>query len=163
MKKGIIAILSSVTGVSIGVLGAGNVLTKRISEKQKMADKHLALFLLMNQWVKVKQEHKDIAQYLNEKGYKRIAIYGMSYVGERLYDELKVSDIEIVYAIDKKADGIYAEVNMFTPDDDLPPVDAVIVTPVFFFHEIEEKLKNQTKAFSPRSGRSSEGYPPHNR
>ena len=146
MKKGIAVALSAVLGASVGALGTKNMCNAKTAEKQKMSDKHLALFLLMNQWVKVKQEQKDIAQYLEKKGYKKIAIYGMSYVGERLFDELKDSGIETAYAIDKKTDGIYAEIDVFAPDDTLPAVDAVIVTPVFFFEEIKQTLSSQTKA-----------------
>ena len=40
--------------------------------------------------------------------YKEIAIYGMSYLGERLADELAGSDITVKYAIDRNADNIYA-------------------------------------------------------
>ena len=94
----------------------------------------------------VKQDNKDIAAYLLEQGYKKIAIYGMSYVGETLYHELEGSGIEIAYAIDKKAEGMFADIEVMSPDDVLPEVDAVIVTPVFFFDEIEELLVSKMNA-----------------
>lgn len=146
MKKGIVAVISSIVGAAIGMIVAGKLIGKSGTDKQTMSDKHLALYLLMNQWVKVKQQGKSIPQYLLQKGYKKIAIYGMNYVGETLFDELNNSEIEIAYAIDKNAEGIYAEVDMFSPDDTLPEADAVIVTPVFFFDEIEELLSTKTEA-----------------
>ena len=70
----------------------------------------------------------------------------MSYVGERLYDELKDSDIEVKYAIDKNADGIYSDVEIVTPQEELKEVDAIVVTPVFYFDEIVEALEKKTES-----------------
>ena len=100
MKKGTISVLSALTGAIVGaVVGAGAV-TKAIGgaegKTQEMSDKHLALFLMMNQWVKVKQEGKNLASYFEKNGYKKIAIYGMSYAGETLLEELKDSEINVV-------------------------------------------------------------------
>ena len=41
---------------------------------------------------------------------------------------------------------MYADVELLSPDDELPDVDAVIVTPVFFFDEIEEMLASKMDA-----------------
>ena len=71
MKKGIISIISALLG---GIVGAG-VVGKTMMEKensiQTMSDKHFSLFLMMNQWVKVKQEGKSLAEYFKKEGYKK--------------------------------------------------------------------------------------------
>ena len=54
---------------------------------------------------------------------------------------MKDSNIEVRYVIDKNAENIYADVEVKKPEDDLEEVDAVIVTAVFFFDEIEEQLE----------------------
>ena len=51
-----------------------------------------------------------------------------------------------MYAIDKNSDKIFASIDVLSPDDSLPEVDAVIVTPIFFFDEIEEVLVTKTEA-----------------
>lgn len=146
MKKGIVAVLSALIGGGIVAIGARKVFDKTICEKQQLADKHLALYLLMNQWIKVKQQGENISDYLIKEGYKKVAIYGMNYVGQTLYEELKDSEIEVMYAIDKKADEIYSDLDVFSPKDDFAPVDAIIVTPIFFFDEIYEELILKTNA-----------------
>lgn len=143
MKKGVIGVLSLLAGAAGGAIGVGKVTGTKISEKQQMSDKHLALFLMMNQWVKVKQDGKNLASYFEKNGYKKIAIYGMSYAGETLVDELKETNIEVAYGIDKKVDTIYADVDIVSIEDDLEPVDAVVVTAITFFDEIEEKLSDK--------------------
>lgn len=144
MKKAMISVLSSVVGATVGAaVGAGAVGKRKAEENgkiQSMSDKHLALFLMMNQWVKVKQEGKNVASYLEKKGYHKIAIYGISYAGETLIDELRGSSVEISYGIDKNADTIYSDINLVSPDDILEEVDAIVVTAITFFDEIEEKL-----------------------
>ena len=108
-----------------------------------MSDKHFALFQMMNQWVKVKQEGKNLALYFEKNEYKKIAIYGMSYAGETLMDELKDTGVIVAYAIDKNADSIYADVDVMSMDDELESVDAVVVTAITFFDEIEENLSEK--------------------
>lgn len=143
MKKVIISLLSAVAGVAIGAAVVSKKVTNSNSQIQKMSDKHLALFLLMNQWVKVKQEGKDLTSYFEANGYKKIAVYGMSYVGETFVDELKGTDVEIAYGIDKNADGIYADIDIVSAEDELQNVDAVVVTAITYFNEIEYMLKEK--------------------
>ena len=140
MKKIIISVLSGLTGAVVGAGAVGKVTATSIDKVKNMSDKHLALFLMMNQWVKVKQEGKNLSDYFEKNSYKKIAIYGMSYAGETLIDELKDSNIIVAYTIDKNADSIYSDIDIVAIEDDLKPVDAIVVTAITFFDEIEEKL-----------------------
>lgn len=143
MKKGVISVLSMLTGVAAGAGTVGKIERDKLAKAEKLSGKHLALFLMMNQWVKVKQEGKQLASYFEGNGYYKIAIYGMSYAGETLIDELKGSDITIAYGIDQRADSIYTDIDVIALDDNseqLEQVDAVVVTAITFFDEIEEKL-----------------------
>lgn len=146
MKKGMLAFLSALTGAIIGIAGTGKICLRNTSKVQNTSEKYFELFLLMNQWVKIKQEGKSIADYLSHKKYKTISIYGISYAGETLIEELKNSSIEITYAIDQNADNICSEIEVFDPNDTLPSVDAIIVTPVYYFRSIKEKLELKTNA-----------------
>lgn len=143
MKNGVISFLSVLTGALIGAGVMGKIKGKSIKEAEKMSEKHLALFLMMNQWVKIKQENKELASYFEKKGFKKIAIYGMSYVGETLVDELKNSNITVLYGIDQKADSIYANIDIVFIEDELREVDAIVVTAITFFDEIEKKLSGK--------------------
>ena len=76
MKKVMIPILSAGAGVLAG-MAAGAGLTKKasnteIAKEREMAEKHLALFLMMNRWVEVKQQGKSPADYLLTKKYQTI-------------------------------------------------------------------------------------------
>lgn len=140
MKKGVIGALSLLAGAAGGALSVGQAAKKKLKNEEQYANKHLALYKMMNQWVRVKQQGKNLASYFEENGYKKIAIYGMSYAGETLLEELKDSDIEVAYGIDGNARSIYANVEVVTMDDYLEEVDAVVVTAITFYDEIEENL-----------------------
>lgn len=143
MKKSIISVVSMLAGTVVGAGVIGKVEADRLYCAQKMSDKHLALFLLMNQWVKVKQEGKSLSSYFEKNGYKKIAVYGMSYAGETFIEELRNSNVEVVYGIDQRAGSIYADVDIISIESELEPVDAVVVTAITFFDEIEEKLREK--------------------
>lgn len=130
-------------GMAAGAGAIEKIEGGRVNKVQNMSDKHLALFLMMNQWVKVKQKNKRLEDYFEKKGYKKIAVYGMSYAGETFIDELSGSEIKIMYGIDQNASSIYADIDIVSVEDALDEVDAVIVTAITYFNEIEEKLSQK--------------------
>ena len=148
MKKITGNVIAALAGAAAGAVGgsilAGIALNK--TDYQQLANKHLAIMKLYDQWLQTKQEGKSMVEYFHQNHINSIAVYGMSFVGQRLYEELKDSDITISYAVDKNAAGIYADVDILTPDDDLPQTDAIVVTAVYFFNEIEELLEEKTTA-----------------
>ena len=91
-------------------------------------------------WINIHHREKTIEQYFIEKGLKSIAIYGMAELGELLYDELFDTEIKIKYVIDKCRASVYAEVPVFSPEDELEEVDAIIITAVHYYDEICETL-----------------------
>lgn len=143
MKKGIITILSALTGAAVGAGAVKKVESEKLNKMRSMSNKHLELFKMMSQWVKVKQEGKNLSSYLEKNGYKKIAVYGMSYAGEALINELENSEIAVAYGIDRNAESLYADIDIVSIDDDLEEVDAVVVTAITFFDEIEEKLSQK--------------------
>lgn len=144
MKKGLVTILTIILGMTTGAVVTGKTARRTLSAAKQMSDKHLALYLMMNRWVEIKQDGKNITDYFHRNGYESIAIYGMNYAGERLLHELKDSDIEVKYGIDQRADEIYTDIDVITIDVELPSVDVIVVTPIYFYGEIQDKLAHLT-------------------
>jgi len=67
----------------------------------------------------------------------------MSYAGVTLVDELKDTGITVAYGIDRNADAIYSDIDIFSMEAGLEEVDAVVVTAIPFFDEIEQKLSEK--------------------
>ena len=55
------------------------------------------------------------------------------------------SDVDVKYAIDKKADERYSEVDIYLPDEELEKVDVIIVTAITFMDEIEKMLSEKVE------------------
>lgn len=130
-----------------GIIGIVILIRKKTKKKldalQQLSNKHLDLYLMMNQWVRVKQEGKNISNYLIENRYKKIAIYGMSYAGKTLIRELEKTEVEVAYVIDKHADDIYTDIKMISDANPSIKIDAVIVTAITSYNEIKEELQKK--------------------
>lgn len=117
------------------------VLKNMLLENQTYSKKHFAMFRVMNEWFKKKQQGKHIKSFFIKNGYRKIAIYGMGDMGERLYDELCGTEIEVAYGIEQCKRGQYKELQILSLEDDLDQVDSVVVTAIYYFVEISEKIK----------------------
>lgn len=143
MKKGSVAVLSAIIGAVAGAAGSGYLGNKQVEQKAEKVDKFKGYYNMLNQWLILKQEGKNLSEYFKENNYKTVAIYGMGEMGNRLYDELKGSDIEVKYAVDKNAASTYSELEVIELEDDFDTVDAMVVTATFAFDEIEEKISDK--------------------
>jgi hypothetical protein len=110
-----------------------------INNKDKQLAKFKGYFNLLHQWMLLKEQSKSLDKLLLNRGYKTIAIYGMGVIGKHLQEELKKSCIKIAYGIDRKS-ITNIDFKILNINDDLPKVDAVIVTAIFDFETIEEEL-----------------------
>lgn len=106
-------------------------------------EKYYELFTLMSRWVLVKQQGKSFAAYFEKHGYRKIAIYGMSQVGQALLKELEMSAVEVAYAIDQNADWLFADCRLVKISDRLEEVDAIVITPVYYYETIKNDLRQK--------------------
>lgn len=104
-------------------------------------------FLIFNDWMKLKQEGKSLQSYFEDNRMKKVAIYGFGALGQRLYEDMKKLDVELAYVIDRNAENIKIDgLKVVTLDHELELVDAIIVTPIQFFMDIERDLESRTSA-----------------
>lgn len=143
MKKITNLILAILLGTAVGAGVVGKIENEKLCKARALSNKHFELFKMMTQWVKVKQAGKNLSDYLEKDGYKRVAVYGMSYAGEALVDELKNSAVTVAYGIDRNAASLYSDIDIVSMNDDLEDVDAIIVTAITFFDEVEKELSEK--------------------
>lgn len=130
------SMLLFLTGLLCTAKKAGSV----ILEKQHNVEKFQKLFSVLEIWVEKKQQGKNIEDFLKRNEYYSVAVYGLGNVGKLLEEELK-DYAELRYGIDRRT--VSTEFPVYRPEDDLPEVDVVIVTPAYEFEEIEEALKKK--------------------
>lgn len=143
MKKRNLAVISTLLGAAAGGTAIKISSSQKIEERDEILSKVHVLYCAFDRWLQIRQEGRTLAEYFKKNNYKTVAIYGMKELGERLLDELKDSGITVCYAIDKNADQIYADVDILTPEDELKPVDVIVVTAIYYFDEIEENLSEK--------------------
>jgi lactate dehydrogenase-like 2-hydroxyacid dehydrogenase len=91
-------------------------------------------FITMKRWMENRNAGKMLDAYFREHGYKTIAIYGAGDLGKLLYEELKNTDIKVLYFIDRNAEGLYQIEDIPVIDLDAVTenkgIDALVVTPL---------------------------------
>ena len=101
-------------------------------------------FRLYDDWLRLKRKGGSIDIFFEKNGYRRIAVYGLGLIGKQLVEELEGSDIKVVFGIDIKGEEIdVAGLDVLKPEqiiDDGRETDAVVVTAMMSFYEIERNL-----------------------
>ena len=98
---------------------------------------------ILDTWLYLKEENILLKKYLLKRNINSIAIYGMGILGKHLLKELEFSEIEVSYAIDRKAEALHMGVKMYSPEDEFPMVDAIVVTATYAFFDIQKQLKKR--------------------
>lgn len=147
MSKTSCFVLSAFAGIGIGLFAGGKIIGRQYEKHcgliENQADRFSEFYTLMQQWVKVYQTGHNLENYFKKNNYRKIAVYGMSDMGYMVLKELEKSEIEVLYCIDRNADSLFAEIDVRRPDEDLSPVDAVIVAVVQFYDEVKETLSEK--------------------
>lgn len=138
LSTAIVGILGLTSGIAVGYFKA-----RTNSSEEEMKNKMLKYYITLNNWIGKKQKNINLSSYFEKMGYKSVAIYGMKEVGERLYDELKDTKTEVKYAIDQNAESIYADIDVYLPDDKLPEADVIVVTATYYYNSILNNIKDK--------------------
>ena len=144
MKKIVIALLAGALGVGAGVAASNYFFGKVIHEKAGKIDKFRGYYNILNKWFALRSAGKKVEDYFLDKGYDKIAVYGMGELGSRLIEDLKDSKVHVAYGIDNKPATAYGEVTVYGVEDELPIADVIVVTPTFAFEDIKQTLESIT-------------------
>lgn len=148
MLKNLLVIMLGIviflTGVFLGKISDRKEMLLRLAESNKVAERYHTWVRMYDIWMINKKENKEIGAYLLQKGYRKIAIYGMSFLGIRLYYELKDSNVNVKYGLDRNETVKIVGLDIKNPDMVVgEDIDAVIVTALLTYDEIESYLKKR--------------------
>ena len=120
------------------VLGKGGeqeldaIVNEGLREQVRFHQKHYSkmefIYNIFDQLLNLTESKRSIGHMLCEKGYIRIAIYGLGCIGKHVIAELKNSDIQIIYGIDQNAHNLKFDFPLYTIEDNLPQVDLILIT-----------------------------------
>ena len=146
-KKVIGGIIVGITGIvgAVSLIKLRQFCGNSIEQDNNRKARLNLYYTVLSQWLNNNLDGKRITEYLMKEDMKVIAIYGAGKLGELLYKELAGSDITVKYFIDKDASSLcygLDEICVKTIDElhDVKEIDAIIVTPVFAYDEIEKNI-----------------------
>lgn len=132
-----------IIGVSIGILSCFKILEKNLGGLCELNDKYFGIIKIFSMWMKFYEDGYSIEEYFKKNGYQSIAIYGIGFLGEHFFEQIKSTDIEVKYLIDQKGGTGYGNIPVCNIDGDLAPVDVIVVTPQSYFYQIKKQLKEK--------------------
>jgi len=116
-------------------------LKKKLKQLSETNQRFVMYYDITNIWLKLKNHNIKLADYLKHNGYHKVAIYGIGKMGQRLYEELNNSPVEVSYFIDQKVDKFdNKDVVKIEDISKMEPVDAVIITPIYSYDVIENAI-----------------------
>jgi hypothetical protein len=140
----LITIAGVITGGVAGFLASSKFSNKIIEKKDARIDKFVGYFNLLEQWMSIKEEGKAIASYFEKNGYYKIGLYGLGKIANHLLKELDGTDIQILFAIDARGERLNSDIVVYTPDDEIPKADVIVVTATFDYDNIKKTLEEKT-------------------
>lgn len=145
MKERILPLtVAAIGGVILGFYGMGQCGRRKAERLQDRINVLSDHFQLLNHWLEIKGEGKSTADYFQELGYRHIAIYGMAELALRLSEDLEGSPVCIDYGIDRDISCSQARIReVYSPEDNLPETEAIVVTPYAVFPEIKKLLEGK--------------------
>ncbi len=111
----------------------------------KLLSKFQKMFFVYDDWINLQEQGWYMHQYLKGIGAGSAAVYGDSYIGKRLYQNLSNNGIEVRYFIDRNAAYLEEEIPVYQPQKGLPPVDVILISLVEGIEEIKKDLRVLTK------------------
>lgn len=135
-----IVILVIIVVISFAVLCYINSVLKGKCEKHELEVRRLSLNnTILKDWLLLRQHNISLEDWLIRNQISTVAVYGYGILGRALCNELENSSITIKCIVDRKYQSIYANVQAVGLDN-IPEVDAIIVSVVNYYDEIESEL-----------------------
>ncbi len=105
-------------------------------------NKYQKIMRCLDRWMTERENNNSISKYLKKKNINCIGIYGYGILGRHLLYELcKDNSIEIAWIMDKRANAISEDFQILgTETEVVPEADAIIITALCDFEEIEAQL-----------------------
>ncbi len=124
-------------------VGIGDNDESTLFELEQKLQKQILFYQLFVKWFEKRNQKRYIKDFLLNRHYTEIAIYGYAECGRLLYQELNGSQIKVLYIMDKKDIKISEEedIKIYVPQKNLEPVQAVIVTAIYYYEEIKKELE----------------------
>lgn len=115
-----------------------------IREREVQRDRFKNFFQVLDQWMVMLENGKDIAAYFEKEKYQHIAIYGFGSIGNHLVNQLK-GRVNVKCFIDSKVKIQNYSIPIYSVEEPLPEIDVVVVTAMNEYESAVFLLKNRVE------------------
>ena len=116
---------------------------KGMNVPKERFEKFRQYFELMNKWLELEYHGVNIEEFFIFRKYRKIAIYGFGKIGHRFYEKAcSFRETKVVCAIDQRQ-NINSQLDVISIEDEIPVVDAVVVTTCNIYQEICDLLRSK--------------------
>lgn len=112
-----------------------------IRRQVKLLDKFRLLFFTLNNTLLLQENNVLLCDILRQKGINTLAIYGVGYVGKRIYGILKNTTVEVCCMADRNASFLEAELPIYTLENLPINIDGILITLQDGTESIRKKLQ----------------------
>lgn len=113
---------------------------KEIESLTLANQRYRSYWRILDIWLTLKEKGIELSDLFQKKGISSVAIYGIGLLGKHLYYELKNSKIEVKFVIDRSRSIGESNLSLYRPEDELPEVDIIVITPTYAYSEISAQL-----------------------
>ena len=130
----------------------GSVMLEKIenliaSEQQRyisILEKYRKMFFLYDRWMDLECQLGSISEYLYSQKIRKVAVYGMGYIGKQLVNRLKGTNVSLIGAIDRNAGFINTDIMVVRLEEFEQEADLVIITVLDNTEAILNDVRRQT-------------------
>lgn len=101
-------------------------------------------FHVLERWIKLYQRKILVKDYLEKKNISSVAIYGLGGIGTLLLQDLRQSDVNVLYGIDRRARELREDIPIVTLEDSWKTVDMIIVSASVDYEELKNQIERHT-------------------
>lgn len=117
--------------------------TPAITFLQKKVYMYQYRYKFLHYWMWLREQGIGLDTFFKQRGIKRIALYGLGIEGKHFRDEMYAEGMEISYAIDRQGDILHDRFPVYRMEDNLPEVDAIVVSVIDEFFPIYKMLQDK--------------------
>lgn len=119
---------------------------KMVSDLKEREKRYVSYWRIFDKWFSLRENGKDLSSVMQDRGMKKVAVYGIGMLGRHLIEELKDSSVSVLYGIDRRNEVLQKEYPFpvyHVQEETLPEADAVVVTVAHQFYEIYQMLRQK--------------------
>ncbi len=115
------------------------------SQTDRKIQKYRGYWEIMDRWLSMHDNGTSPADLLKERGITSISLYGVGMLGMHLVKDLQANGIAIEYGVDRMRYGIDIGFRVYSPDEELPETECMIITVPSEFESIRSTLAGKVK------------------